>query len=267
MTRKTKWIIVVIGLLLLTNILTLTGFLRSQESTGYKLPPLSPSPKVITSPIITAVLPGQTSEATVTSVTDGDTFRISTGQTVRMIGIDTPETVDPRKTVQCFGKDASAKTKELLLGKTVRLEKDVSETDRYGRLLRYVYVNEDFINQTLVRDGFAKASSYPPDVKYQSVFQLAEQEAREEGRGLWSSCLLSPAMQDEAENSSLDPTTSTQTNSGGQFTQSSEDKDCKDFSTQYEAQTYFNNKGGSSSNNVDRLDGSDGDGKVCETLP
>ncbi len=122
----------------------------------------------------------------VVHVVDGDTIKLDNGQVVRYIGIDTPETVDPRKPVQCFGKEASAKNRELVEGKEVRLVKDISETDKYGRLLRYVYVGDEFINDYLVRQGYAHSSSYPPDVKYQDQFRSAEQEAREGKRGLWS---------------------------------------------------------------------------------
>lgn len=122
----------------------------------------------------------------VTHVVDGDTIKLENGKVVRYIGIDTPETVDPRKPVQCFGKEASAKNKELVEGKEVRLVKDTSETDKYGRLLRYVYVGDEFINDYLVRQGYAHSSSYPPDVKHQDQFRAAEQEARENKRGLWA---------------------------------------------------------------------------------
>lgn len=132
----------------------------------------------------------------VSRVIDGDTVELTDGRRVRYIGIDTPETVDPRKTVQCFGREASNKNKELVEGKTVELEKDISETDKYGRLLRYIYVDDPstssgqaiFVNDYLVRQGFAHASSYPPDIKYQSQLQEAEREAWDNGRGLWSAC-------------------------------------------------------------------------------
>ncbi|HSX57686.1 MAG TPA: thermonuclease family protein [Candidatus Saccharimonadales bacterium] len=140
----------------------------------------------------------QTSEKTtdgvlVTKVVDGDTIEISGGQKVRYIGMDTPETVDPRKTVQCYGKEASAKNKELVEGKKVKLVKDVSETDRYGRLLRYVYLGDNFINDTLVRQGFARVATFPPDVKFQKQFQEAENYARDNNLGLWSTCSVQGA--------------------------------------------------------------------------
>jgi len=121
-------------------------------------------------------------------VVDGDTIEIEGGKKIRYIGIDTPEVADPRKPVQCFGRDASAKNKELVEGKRVRLEKDVSETDKYGRLLRYVYVGNTFVNETLVKEGYAFSSPYPPDVKYQELFNQAEKEARAANSGLWGSC-------------------------------------------------------------------------------
>jgi len=126
--------------------------------------------------------------AKVARVIDGDTIELADKQRVRYIGMDTPETVDPRKPVECFGKEASAENKRLVEGKTVRLEKDVSETDRYGRLLRYVYVDELFVNDSLVRQGFAHVSTFPPDVKYTDLFVQAEREARANNRGLWSAC-------------------------------------------------------------------------------
>jgi micrococcal nuclease len=125
-------------------------------------------------------------------VVDGDTIELDNGQKLRYIGIDTPETVDPRRGVQCFGREASNKNKELVEGKTVRLEKDVSETDRFGRLLRYVYVQtsqgEVFVNDLMVREGFALSSPFPPDISKQSRLDQAEAEARSAGRGLWGTC-------------------------------------------------------------------------------
>jgi micrococcal nuclease len=124
-------------------------------------------------------------------VVDGDTIVVkdtADGQKykVRYIGIDTPETVDPNRPVMYFGKEASAKNTELVSGKMVGLEKDISEEDRYGRLLRYVYVGTVMINAELVRLGYAKCATYPPDIKYAEMFRRYEAEAREGGRGLWS---------------------------------------------------------------------------------
>jgi endonuclease YncB( thermonuclease family) len=130
--------------------------------------------------------------AIVTRVVDGDTIVANINGTeykVRYIGMDTPETVDPRKPVQFMGKEASAKNKELVDGRTVKLEKDVSNTDRYGRLLRYVYVEQNgqwiMVNAELVKLGFAQVATYPPDVKYQSMFLDLQRQAKEQNLGLW----------------------------------------------------------------------------------
>lgn len=129
----------------------------------------------------------------VVRVIDGDTIELEGGQRVRYIGIDTPETVDPRKPVQCFGKEASDYNKQLVEGKRVHLEKDITESDKYDRLLRYVYINDTFVNLSLVQDGYAYSYSYPPDVKYQDRFVEAQRVAREQKKGLWGACpVVSP---------------------------------------------------------------------------
>lgn len=152
---------------------------------------LSPNNPTITPNEKTAeVLSIGDGELVVSKIIDGDTIELKNGQKIRYIGIDTPETVDPKRPDMCFGKQASDKNRELVEGKSVRLEKDVSETDRFGRLLRYVYVGEIFVNDYLVREGFAHASSYPPDVKFQDKFSEAQREAEANSRGLWSSCSL-----------------------------------------------------------------------------
>ena len=131
----------------------------------------------------------------VTRVVDGDTIEVDGDKIVRYIGIDTPELHHPQKTVQCFGYEAMIKNKNLVEGKLVRLEKDVSEVDRYKRLLRYVFLVDEtatktatFINKVLVLEGYARLATYPPDVKYQDVFLEAEKYARLNKLGLWTRC-------------------------------------------------------------------------------
>ena len=124
----------------------------------------------------------------VSEVIDGDTIRIDTGDTIRYIGIDTPETKHPRIGKECFGEEAARFNEQLVLGKSIILEKDVNDTDRYGRLLRYVWLEGEMVNKILVEQGYAQASAYPPDIKYQVVLDAVEREARENGRGLWTSC-------------------------------------------------------------------------------
>lgn len=166
------------------------------------LPVVSHSPVALPPPVATgSATQGVVGERVlITEVVDGDTIK-SYDKTVRLIGIDTPETVDPRRPVGCFGKEASNETKSLLTNKIVILQKDVSETDKYKRLLRLVYLPLEeglpagrqgqilFVNDYLVRQGFAKVYTYPPDVKFNEQFRQAEKEAREEKRGLWGRCL------------------------------------------------------------------------------
>jgi micrococcal nuclease len=126
--------------------------------------------------------------AKVERVIDGDTIKLESGQVVRLIGIDAPESVAPEKPVQCFGPEASEESKRLLEGKEIRMEKDVSEKDQYGRLLRYVWVGDIFVNDYLVRNGFARADNFPPDEKFKAEFSQAQAEAKNNKRGLWGKC-------------------------------------------------------------------------------
>ena len=121
-------------------------------------------------------------------VIDGDTIEIEGGQKIRYIGMDTPETVNPETPVQCFGQEASVKNKELVGGKIVELEKDVSETDKYGRLLRYVWVNGSMVNEQLIKEGYARIETFPPDIKYANRFLIDEKVAKIKKLGLWNKC-------------------------------------------------------------------------------
>jgi len=119
----------------------------------------------------------------VTKVIDGDTIIVEGGYRVRYIGIDTPETY-PR--MEAFGLEAWQANRQLVEGKEIRLEKDVSETDKYDRLLRYVYVDDTLVNAELVKLGLAEAKAYPPDTKYQDYFKQLEKQAKSAGRGMWA---------------------------------------------------------------------------------
>lgn len=132
--------------------------------------------------------------ATVVRVVDGDTVDLRVGaraETARLLGIDTPETVDPDAPVGCFGPEASARTKELLpAGTAVRLARDVEARDRYGRLLVYLTrVRDDlFVNRSLLADGFARPLSIAPNEAHRAELARAAAEARAAGRGLWGAC-------------------------------------------------------------------------------
>jgi micrococcal nuclease len=120
-------------------------------------------------------------------VVDGDTIIVDGGKRVRLIGIDTPETVKPGAEVEPFGPEASAFTKEMLEGRYVYLEKDVSETDPYDRFLRYVYLEDGtFFNALIVEQGLAEVTIYPPDDKYEDLLKETEEKARKVNIGLWS---------------------------------------------------------------------------------
>lgn len=124
---------------------------------------------------------------------DGDTIVVKIegrDETIRLIGIDTPETVDPRRSVECFGREASDRAKEVLNGKSVRLERDEMGTDRdkYGRSLRYLFLDDDTnFNETMIKEGYAYEYTYENALyKYQNEFKQAEEYARENKRGLWA---------------------------------------------------------------------------------
>lgn len=197
----------------------------------------------------------------VIKVIDGDTIVVDkngVSETVRMIGVDTPETVHPSKAVQCFGVEASNQTKAWLTEQVVRLEADLSqgERDKYGRLLAYVFrVDGLFVNQELIAKGFAYEYTYNLPYKYQSSFQSAETEARLNKSGLWATgaCAEESEVNRISQNDPIYPADHV-------------DKDCGDFATQVTAQTYFEFNGGSATYNYDRLD-SDADGTACESLP
>jgi micrococcal nuclease len=130
-------------------------------------------------------------------VVDGDTIIVTGHVRVRLIGMDTPEVVDPRKPVQCFGEAASQYTKSLLPpGTPVRLVYDVDRYDRYGRTLAYVYRVSDglFVNAALVHDGYARVLTIPPNVAHVRTFVALAADARRAGRGLWSACPYSKVV-------------------------------------------------------------------------
>lgn len=130
----------------------------------------------------------------VVRVVDGDTIKIVYGgkeTSVRYIGINTPETVDPRKPVEYFGKEASSKNRELVEGREVYLEYDVERFDQYDRILAYVWLTSSIgdinsmVNYILVKEGYAQVATYPPNVKYIDRFVEAQEYASKNNLGLW----------------------------------------------------------------------------------
>ena len=135
--------------------------------------------------------------ARVVRVVDGDTVVVDRGrgpERLRYIGMNAPELhVATGGPADCFATAASERNRSLVDGREVVLERDVSETDRYGRLLRYVWVDGTMAGETLVREGYAHAATFPPDVRYQDRLRAAEREARSRDAGLWSACRATPA--------------------------------------------------------------------------
>jgi len=134
--------------------------------------------------------------AEVIEVIDGDTFKIKAGETVRLIGIDAPDSGS------CYAEEAKNFLVDLVLYKQVRLEKDISNKDQYGRLLRYVILpshTEDddvLVNQVLVRQGYALAQHHPPDVRFRGLLAEAQSESLEEKLGIWQECYYAPVEPD-----------------------------------------------------------------------
>lgn len=149
-------------------------------------------PKIDTSPTNRELAQIGVDQYRVVKVVDGDTIHVSREgieSKVRLIGVDTPESVDPRKPVQCFAKEAAAFVTDLLDGKVVTLAGDTSQDseDKYGRLLRYVLLADGQIaNQIIIEQGYGYEYTYETPYQYQRVFRVAQAEARAEGRGLWS---------------------------------------------------------------------------------
>ena len=132
--------------------------------------------------------------AVITKVVDGDTLHVKLGnvtEEIRLIGVDTPETVHPRKPVECFGPEASAHTKTLLpRGTRVFLVRDIESRDKYGRLLAYVYRASDslFVNHELLHGGWARPYPYPPNTTLETTFAEAAFLAQSQQLGLWGQC-------------------------------------------------------------------------------
>lgn len=115
----------------------------------------------------------------VIGIIDGDTIVVEGGYHVRYIGVDAPEKDEP------YYFEALTANQRLVKNKKIRLEEDVTGKDKYGRLLRYIYVNNTFVNAELVRQGYAQAKAYPPNIKYQAYLEAMEREARQTQKGIW----------------------------------------------------------------------------------
>jgi micrococcal nuclease len=126
------------------------------------------------------------STARVVAAADGDTIRLDSGERVRYLGIDTPELGNERVAPQAFAAQAAERNRQLVAGKSVQLETDAEDRDRFGRLLRHVWLDNELIAATLIREGLGFAQLVPPNSKHRERLEAAEQEARSAQRGLWS---------------------------------------------------------------------------------
>ena len=162
---------------------------------GIRLPQL-PIKQITTLTQLPILDKGDYEIATVSSVIDGDTIILTDKTHVRYIGMNTPEIANAffKKKGECFGNEATQENKKLVEGKTIKMQKDVSDIDKYGRKLRYVWVPSTssgqavFVNDILVKEGYAKVDTVPPDTKYQTQFKLSAIEAEINQRGLWNAC-------------------------------------------------------------------------------
>jgi micrococcal nuclease len=216
----------------------------------------------------TPALAQSSQTVTVERVVDGDTIEVNPAvngaQDVRLLGVDTPETVDPNEPVEPYGPEASAFTNQQLEGERVTLIFDQERSDQYGRALAYVRISGqgETFNETLLRQGYAQLYVVPPNDRYEVTFSRAQDQARLERQGIWSlpkeqQCELadrgngigegSPGCQGRTPTPAPDPGV---------------DKDCSDFQSQAAAQAELE-RDPSDPNNLD----GDGDGEACETYP
>lgn len=230
-------------------------------------------------------------DAQVTRVVDGDTVKIKLNgqeETVRLLLVDTPETKHPSKPVQPFGPEASSFAKQELAGKKIEVEYDGPKRDKYGRLLAYIWVDGKMFNQMLLEEGLARlAYVYDPPYTHYQEYMKAQNRAKNKEKGIWSrdgyvrddgfyygrgteknssgnnnsSSTEEKASENEANEGEKGSSSSTL-----KYDPNGPDRDCGDFDTQQQAQDFFEAAGGPAKD-PHRLDGRDGDGIVCESLP
>jgi micrococcal nuclease len=229
-------------------------------------PTSTPNPTDTPIPTDTLTPTPARTEARVIKIVDGDTIAVDIGgqtYTLRYIGVDCPESGD------WMAAEATQANLDLVGGKTVYLEKDVSETDRYDRLLRYVFLADGtLVNAELVRLGYARAIAYPPDTKYQDLFEEMEQEAKDAGRGIWG---LTPTPTPTPRPPTAMPTSApavvpTSPPPAAVCDCSGNIYNCSDFATHAQAQACYEYCISQGRGDIHRLDG-DNDGVACESLP
>ncbi|MYL70337.1 nuclease [Halobacillus litoralis] len=214
-------------------------------------------------------LPGDV-VGTVTNVVDGDTIDIMMNgkeERVRLLLVDTPETVHPDKPVQRFGPEASEFAEEKLSGKEVRFEYDGPKRDHYDRLLGYIWVNGENFNQQLLEKGLARyAYEYDPPYVHSVSMKKAETRAKQQEKGIWSiDGYVTNEGFSERESFSSEELPASSYEGNLPYDLHGPDRDCSDFSSQKAAQAFYEAAGGPAQD-PHRLDGNDQDGVVCESL-
>lgn len=267
MTLKKKILVGFLGLFAfvsLLNALSLGSEIQNTQTPTQETPKTPVIQEETQTP--TPTVPDPTPEETkkplypVSKVIDGDTIEVNFGgktEKIRLIGVNTPETVDHRRPVECFGKQASDYTKAALIGKSVSLESDPTQGDRdkYGRLLRYVFLEEGAnFNKKLILEGYANEYTYNTPYKYQQEFKEAQKEAEEKMAGLWGDATCTEEKETQQTTTTAAPTPAAD-DSGFSCAR----KTCSQISTCAEAKYQLNTCGNS------RLDG-DKDGVPCEAI-
>lgn len=180
-TNLKFWVFVFAAILVIFIIVLIKSKAVSQLPTTNNQQPttLSPTPTVYRE------------KAFVNYVFDGDTIELAGKITVRLLGIDAPETANKYTMFksECFATESAKIAKELLAGQTIEIEKDMEDKDSYGRLLRYIFLDDIFINEFMVRQGFARVIEKTINTKYKPLLTDAENEAKREKRGLWGKCV------------------------------------------------------------------------------
>ncbi|MGP4062116.1 thermonuclease family protein [Halobacillus sp. H74] len=207
--------------------------------------------------------------AKVTNVVDGDTIDIQLNgkeKRVRLLLVDTPETVHPSKPVQPLGPEASTYAKKTLTGENVRIEYDGPKYDKYDRLLAYIWIEGENFNKELLEKGLARyAYVYDPPYAHAKAMQKAESRAKQQKKGIWGleGYVTEDGFQAQSPENEGPPPPSN--NGELPYAPDGPDRDCRDFSSQEEAQAFYEAAGGPDAD-PHRLDGNDNDGSVCESL-
>ncbi|GAA0344094.1 endonuclease YokF [Bacillus carboniphilus] len=213
--------------------------------------------------------------ATVTRVIDGDTLEVTfedgTVENIRLLIVDTPETVHPSKPVEPFGKEASQFVKDNALNKRVGIKVGTEPRDKYGRMLAYVFIGEETIQEMLLREGLAQTAYLYNDTSMLDEFHKEQEIARSQGKGVWSIPGYAHVDHDhgfhfeEKVAQDTKPVEQPATNQNNlKYDPNGPDRDCGDFDTQAEAQAFMEASG---PGDPHRLDGNDNDGLACESLP